>query len=94
MDEVICKLCKNVKKTNDCWCCIDRGNRHYECKVKCVEDPPRPPRVVPLELTHEIREPEPSKIPDWELTPRPKGFLNTLISFFVSEPRYTKLKTN
>ncbi len=136
MDEVTCKLCKNVKKANDCWCCIDRGNRHYECKVKCVEDPPKPPRrppaaptpppqpvlpkppppplpqavIVPpkpveLELVrptppapapepaHEIREPQTIDVLDWEPTPRPSGLLNTLLSFFTGEPRYTKLKT-
>ncbi len=96
MDEVTCKLCKNVKKVNDCWCCIDRGNRHYECKVKCVEDPPKPPRRPPAapEPTHEIREPQTIDVLDWEPTPRPSGLLNTLLSFFTGEPRYTKLKTS
>ncbi len=35
--EVFCNLCKERRKIDDCWCCIDGPNRHYECKesIEC-----------------------------------------------------------
>ncbi len=30
--QVSCVFCKKTQNANDCWCCIDRGNSHYECK--------------------------------------------------------------
>ncbi len=31
--EVHCNLCKQVRKVEDCWCCINGPERHYECKA-------------------------------------------------------------
>ena len=30
--EVICFFCEKTRNANDCWCCIEKGSRHYECK--------------------------------------------------------------
>lgn len=31
--EVSCSLCKQSRKVEDCWCCINGPERHYECKA-------------------------------------------------------------
>ncbi len=30
--QVNCIHCERIKSIDDCWCCIDKGARHYECK--------------------------------------------------------------
>jgi hypothetical protein len=154
--DVSCIICKKLQNPNDCWCCIDRGKFHYECKSnpECdairraqEEDKRRAERKqwvtkkemidnaekyrkqkkeeeeksrkqelhrekkkrekkqkeIELTKTDEKKEDEiirnaelteSAEAIDWEPTHRPSGFFQKMISFFYTEPLYTKVKTN
>ncbi len=137
--DISCIICKKIQNPNDCWCCIDRGKFHYECKSnpecdairraqeeeqrraereqwvtkkemidnaekyrkqkkqKKREERSRERKLEKEKADELIRNPEVTESAeaiDWEPTYRPSGFFQKMISFFYTEPLYTKVKTN
>ncbi len=137
--DISCIICKKIQNPNDCWCCIDRGKFHYECKSnpecdairraqeeeqrraereqwvtkkemidnaekyrkqkkqKKREERSRERKLEKEKADELIRNPEVTESAeaiDWEPTHRPSGFFQKMISFFYTEPLYTKVKTN
>lgn len=103
--EVICIHCERTRNINDCWCCIDKGKRHYECKEnpdcesikqekKKQEEKTKPVKVEPQKKEEEVAKKEtflqPMEIEDWVHQSKIPTFLSSFLSLF-SNP-YSKVK--
>lgn len=90
--QVICIHCERTKNANDCWCCIEKGSRYYECKENpdCESLKKKKKEKIDKKVPFTGISLRKMEIEDW-VSKKSDSFFSSLVSFF-SISSYTKIK--